>query len=303
MDLVYLLAAEAGHVSPDHIAAKIAVPLGVVIFMGSVYLLLWSNYGAKKGALIYSVALFGFCFVLGIFWWFGAPGTPVATGLQNFPGQEPDAYLGKWYAFEPGSPRAEFFDAVNNESEFETVAEYVGMEDVSDEALESDPMASFLRGDLDQATSRMLAQFLPVDEFGTTLLGAERRAAALEEAGEPEPGERRADDFFTADLTPDTERQLTQSNGHTVAMSSLTLFANFVNEETGVVTRTVPVETQTWFAFKDPGALWFPSAVWTAISLVLFLLSLYALDAMEQREKRIVGAVQEPEDLAVPVAQ
>ncbi|MBW3619390.1 MAG: hypothetical protein KY461_04045, partial [Actinobacteria bacterium] len=270
---------------------------------GSVYLLLWSNYGAKKGALIYSVALFGFAAVLGVFWWFGAPGTPVATGLQNFPGQPPDAYLGKWFAFEPGSERAEFFDAVNNESEFETVAEYLGMEDASQEALESDPMASFLRGDLDQATSRMLAQFMPEDEFGTVLLGAERRALALEAAGEPEEGERRADAFLTADLTPGTERQLIESNGHTVAMSSLTMFANFVNAETGVVTRTVPVEEQTWFAFKDPGALWFPSAVWTGISLLLFLISLYALDAVEQREKRLVGEVQEAEDLAVPVAQ
>jgi hypothetical protein len=303
MPTVFLLAAEAGHVSPDHIAADIAVPLGVVIFMGSVYLLLWSNYGAKKGALIYSVALFGFCAMLGVFWWFGAPGTPVATGLQNFPGQAPDAYIGKWYGFEPGSPRAEFFDAVNNEEEFETVQERLGLASSSEDEIEGEPMAAFLVGDLNQATSRMLSQFLPTDEPGTALIGAERRAGALEAAGDPEPGERRADEFFTADLSPDTQPQLAESNGHRVAMAKLTLFANFVDAETGVPTRQVPVEEQTWFAFKDPGALWFPSAVWTGISLVLFLLSLYALDALEQREKRTVGEVQEAEDLAVPIAQ
>lgn len=298
-----VLAAEAGHVAPDHIAAKIALPLSILVFCGSVYLLLWSNYGAKKGGLIYGVAFFGFTTMLGIFWWFGAPGTPVATGLQNFPGQAGDAYQGKWHAFEPGSERAEFFPATNNLSEFDTVAAYLGKRDATDEELESDEMASFLQGDLDGSVSVMQAQFLPTDEAGTALLGAKRRTVALEAAGEPQEGERRADEFFTAELSEGTEPRLTDSNGHRVAMVEFTLYANFVDEETRTLSRQEPVEEGVWFAFKDPGALWFPSAVWTGISFVLFLLALFALDRMEQREKRVVGEVQEAEDLAVPVAQ
>lgn len=303
MQSVFLLATEAGHVAPSHIAAKIAVPLGIVIFCGSVFLLLWSNYGAKKGGLIYATALFGFTTMLGVFWWFGAPGTPIATGLQNFPGQTPDTYQGKWFGFEGGSERADFFPATNNLDDFQTIPEYIGRGDATMEDLEGDPMASFIRGDLDQAASLMLAQYLPRDESGTALLGANRRTEMQEAAGDPEPGERRADDFFTAELKPETSPKVVDTNGHRVAMAEFVTYANFVDAETGQSTRRVPVEEGVWFAFKDPGALWFPSAVWTLVSFVLFLLSLFALDRVEQREKRLVGAVAEPEDLAVPIHQ
>jgi hypothetical protein len=302
MHTALLLATEAGHVSPDHIAAKIAVPVGVVIFVGSVFLLLWSNYGAKKGALIYAVALFGFSAMLGVFWWFGAPGTPVATGLQNFPGQPSDAYQGQWYAFEGGSARADFFPATNNLDDFQTVAGYIGAPNASQEELERDREAAFLRGDLDQAAALMLNQYLPRDESGSLRIGAQRRQEMLTAAGDPQPGEGRADQFFTAEMTPDTATRLTTSNGTRVAMTSFTTYANFVDEDTGEV-RPVPVEEEAWFAFKDPGALWFPSAVWTGISLALFILSLLALDRIEQREKRTVGAVLEAEDPAVPINQ
>ncbi len=295
---VLFLAAEAGHVSPDHIAAKIAVPLGIVIFVGAVYLLLWSNYGAKKGALIYATAFFGFCTMLGVFWWFGAPGTPVATGLQNFPGQAPDTYLGKWFAFEPGSERAEFFDSTNDLDSFETVASYIGKPNASDEELEGDPKASFVRGDLEQALGKMVAQYLPVDEFGGVRLGAERRQAINERAGEPQGEEERADPFLTAEVI-DTPL-VTDDNGTRVAGARLQMFANYVGPDGA---RQVPVEEGVWFAFKDPGALWFPSAVWTGISLVLFLISIAALDRLEQREKQLVGEIQEAEDLAVPIKQ
>lgn len=296
-----LLAVEAGHVSPDHIAADIALPISILVFSGSVYLLLWANYGAKKGGLIYGVAFFGFSTLLGIFWWFGAPGTPVNLGPQNFPGQAADAYQGRWHGFEPGSDRAGFFPATNNESQFEPVRGYLGLP--ADADLDGDEMASFLSGDLDTATATMLAQFLPRDQSGTAQLGARRRTAALEAAGEPQEGERRADDFFTAELAEGTEPRVTDSAGHRVAMAEFTMFANFVDRGTGQVVRRQPVEQGTWFAFKDPGALWFPSAVWTGVSFLLFLLSLVGLDRMEQREKRVVGEVQEAEDLAVPVHQ
>lgn len=295
-----ILATEAGHVSPDHIAAKLAVPIGIVIFVGSVFALLWSNYGAKKGALIYATALFGFTTMLGVFWWFGAPGTPVATGLQTFPGQSPDTYLGKWFAFEPGSDRAEFFPATNDPSSFLAIGEYIGEPDATDQELEDDPMASFVRGDLEQATSKMIEQFFPVDESGGPRLGAERRTAINEAAGTPAPGEERADPFLTVEQA--SAPRVVDSNGTRVAATELKIVASFIDTDT-LERRTVDVDQGTWFAFKDPGALWFPSAVWTGVSLVLFVLSLMALDRLEMREKRYLGEVQEAEDLAVPIRQ
>jgi hypothetical protein len=48
----------------------------------------------------------------------------------------------------------------------------------------------------------------------------------------------------------------------------------------------------------------FPTALWTIISLIGFAISLVWLDRLEQREKRLARVVvEQPEDLAVPIAQ
>lgn len=303
-----VLAVEGGEGIPaEHIAAKIAVPIAILIFCGSVFMLLWSNYGARKGALIYSTALFGFCMMLGVFWWFGAPGTPVATGLQNFPGQPADQYTAKWFPFEPGSARAQFFDSTNDlGSNFQPLAQFLGREDAAAEELQDDPAYSAFSGDLDSAASRMAELFLRVEE-GESRLGGERRGAYQEAALEglaAEVGEDNVDDwsrgdpFFTA--VPE-EVLVTRDQGTLVAGAQFTALANFENEDGE--TLQVPVDTQPRFAFKQESALWFPSAVWTLVSLVLFVLSLWGLDRVEQREKRALEEVQEPERLAVPIRQ
>ena len=156
MDLLLLATEGVEGLPPEHIASKLAVPLGIVIFVGAVFLLMWSNYGAKKGALIEGVALFGFCALIGVFWWFGAPGTPVATGLQNFPGQPADQYTAKWYPFEPGSDRAGEFTLWREGPEaFQTVADFVGTDD------ETDPLFASIRGDVDGVSGLMIDQYFP----------------------------------------------------------------------------------------------------------------------------------------------
>ena len=144
--VLFLASEGAEGISGDHIAAKLAVPIAVVIFCGSVFALLWSNYGAKKGALIYSTAFFGFTMMLGVFWWFGAPGTPTFGGVQNFPGQAADAYASHWYPFEAGSARAEYFASTQDLDNFETPAEELGLEGSSEEELEANPAYGALAG-------------------------------------------------------------------------------------------------------------------------------------------------------------
>ena len=80
--------------------------------------------------------------------------------------------------------------------------------------------------------------------------------------------------------------------------------ANFTDAE-GTPLESVPVgEPAVWFAFYDSGANWFPSALWTIISLIGFAISLAYLNRLEQREKRMARIViEQPEDLAVPIAQ
>lgn len=314
-DLLILASEGAEGIPGEHIASKLAVPLGIVFFCGGVFLLLWSNYGAKKGALIYSTAMFGFCMMLGVFWWFGAPGTPVATGLQNFPGQAPDAYQSKWYPFEPGSERAEVFPVTNDlDGNFRSAAEYVGGPGATPDSLDANPRFGFVSGSLTQAGDRMMELFMNVQE-GEPRLGGERRAGYATSAEEGLAAEvgagsvgdyDRADPFFTAVVNEDGVRA-TESQSVLVAGATIQVFANYepdpeVAPDADAV--QVLVDEQVMFAFQQGSNIWFPSAVWTLVSLVLFALSLFGLDRIEQREKRArADEVQEPERLAVPIRQ
>lgn len=294
-----VLATEGAEGLPaEHIAAKLAVPIGILIFCGAVYLLLWSNYGAKKGALVYGTAFFGFTFVLGVFWWFGAPGTPVATGLQNFPGQPADQYTAKWFAFEPGSEAAQLLPATNNLDDFQTIEEFIG----TDEG----PLFSNTTGDLAQA-DELMSQLAIRLEDGQILLGGEQRAAYLETAQqglEDEVGAGNVDDWSRAEPTYTAEPGeplLTRSNGTLVAGTTVTVFVNFVNEAGD--TLAIPVEEKPMFAFKQESLLYFPSMIWTIISFLLFALCLFGLDRIEMREKKREEEIDEPESLAVPIRQ
>lgn len=306
---LFLATEGAEGVAPSHIAAKIALPLGLLIFCGSVFLLLWSNFGIRKGGLIYGVSFFGFCFVIGVFWWFGAPGTPVATGLQNFPGQAADAYQAQWYPFEPGSERATFFPQAEGGDldGFQSPAEYLGKAGTPQEDLEADPQYAALVGDLDQARATMVETYLKVDESGAPRLGGELRAQLQEEgekglqAAVDDPDAfGRADPFLTVEA--DDGIQVVKDQDVRVAGADLTVYANYIRED-GTDLTPVPVGSQVMYAFQKPSLIWFPSAVWTVVSLLLFVLCLFALDRIEQREKREVAEVDEPERLAVPIRQ
>jgi hypothetical protein len=303
-DLLFLAVEQA--IPPDHLASRLAVPLGLLFFGGSVYLLLWSNYGARKGAAIYGTAFFGFAMILGVFWWFGAPGTPQNLGVTFLPNQETNHYAPRWYAFEPGSDRADFFPVTGQPDEFQTVGEFTGQPDAEQEELEDDPSASELMGDLDGAVDVMESQFLPVDENDVALIGANRRAGLEEDvaAQQPDEAEARAQPFFTAEPVGEATVTTDPETGARVARVEFQVFANFLDADEIPLDPIAVGEPGEWFAFYDPGGEWIPSALWTIISLVGFLLSLFWLDALEMRDKRrLAEEVEEPEDLAVPIAQ
>jgi hypothetical protein len=59
----------AGIAWDPQIRGFLAVLVGVVVLMGSVYLLLGTNLGARLGFLIAISAVFGWCTIMGITWW------------------------------------------------------------------------------------------------------------------------------------------------------------------------------------------------------------------------------------------
>jgi hypothetical protein len=306
----------------DHPAAILAVPLGLLFFGGSVFMLLWSNYGAKKAGAMYGTAFFGFSFLLGVFFWLGGPGIPANLGVTHLPGQTASYYNPVWYGFESGSERAELFASTNDPDSFQDVAVFLGRDDLSPERLQSDPLFASTVGSVGQASDVMANQFLPVDENGVAQIGAERRAALEEDVAaliEQTPelqGDEvgRAPTFYTQEAVDDP--RITEDQGLQVVTQRFRTLANFVDRETGVpilpdtgdedvVATGWPVGEETdWFAFLDPGAEWFPSMLWTVISALGFAGSLFWLDRLEMRDKqRELELVEEPEDLAVPIAQ
>jgi len=304
MDASLLLAVESV-IPPDHPVSILAVPLGLLFLSGSVYVLLWSNYGAKKAAGIYGTAFFGFSFILGVFWWFGGPGIPPNLGITTLPGQAANHYDPVWYAFEPGSDRARFFSGVNTVDSFVTVPAYLGKEGLDRQALNRDPAFGALSGSSRSAAAQMQEQFLPLDQFGVARIGVSRRTAFEEEVARLQPrGSRRGTPFYTAQIVGPVRLLDDPSTGLLLATAEFQAVANFTSPD-GTPLESVPVgEPAVWFAFYDPGANWFPSALWTIVSLIGFAISLAWLDRLEQREKRLARIViEQPEDLAVPIAQ
>lgn len=121
--LTLLILATEGGIPPSNPWAKLAVPIGILVFVGSVYLLLRSNLGTRRGYLVMSTSLWGFGLLLALFWTFGAPGTPPATGPQNLPGQDLDYYLRKWIPYASTSTFAETYP--NDPAEFGPVPDDV----------------------------------------------------------------------------------------------------------------------------------------------------------------------------------
>jgi len=290
----------------DHPVALLAIPLGLLFLSGSVYVLLWSNYGAKKAAAIYGVAFFGFNLLLGVFWWFGGPGIPVALGISHLPGQPSDQYAARWYPFEEGSSRATFFPSVADTDGFVPAPEYLGKADLPEQRLVTDPAFAALSGSLGQAVDAMSNQFLPIDTNGVAQIGGQRRQGYEDDVARRSPpgAVGRATPFFTAEPVGEPRLIDDRASGTLVAVQRFQVVANLL-DSSGTPLEPVPVGPEVdWFAFYDPGADGFPSALWSLISLALFVLSLAWLDRMEQREKRMAAdVVEQPEDLAVPIAQ
>lgn len=91
--------------SRTNIEGTLVVVSGVILFMGSVWLLLAAIFGVRMGYLQMAVGMFGFMIVLSAIWAFGAPGTPPNLG--------PRGELPHWVAVAQGQAlRSEDFPVV-----------------------------------------------------------------------------------------------------------------------------------------------------------------------------------------------
>lgn len=108
--MIDLIVVAAEQIPPDSIMSQLIVPLGILLLLGSTYLLLRSNLGTARGYYVLATVTFAFLFIMSIFWGVGAPGTPQATGPQSLPGQPLDELVPKWVPFAQDSLLADRAD-------------------------------------------------------------------------------------------------------------------------------------------------------------------------------------------------
>lgn len=198
--LVFAAEANEEFVPPDDWRAIIALPVAFLFFFVSVYLLLRSNLGTRRAYLVIATCFFGFMVILSLYWTTGAPGTPMATGPQNLPGQVGDYYQATWRPFAADSVIAdEQYPIVKSYPEgFSAVPE-------DDQALGDlianavDELSRFFAEERGGVPGPVGADWVPAEEpqvatadDGTQLLAV--TYAPPNEQGEPDP----AGDTYTA---------------------------------------------------------------------------------------------------------
>jgi hypothetical protein len=124
----------AGIAWDPQIRGFLAVLVGVVVLMGSVYLLLGTNLGSRLGFLVALSAIFGWCTIMGITWW--------VYGSIGMLGQDP-----KWIVDE----------VVYDDESPEAGLDLAGLEEAHDLDTSTLPSASEVQ-DLDADAAHALAE-------------------------------------------------------------------------------------------------------------------------------------------------
>ncbi|MDP9405688.1 MAG: hypothetical protein M3O86_03665 [Actinomycetota bacterium] len=296
LSTLYVLATEGGIPGSDW-RAKIAVPLGLLIFVGSVYLLVRSNLGTRRGYLVMGTSLWGFMVIYALFWTFGAPGTPPATGPQNLPGQELDAYEPLWRAFAGDS-------LIAGQPEYAVAKSFP-------EGFAADPVAAGLPADfaatgelgVDEifnffSTEEEPLQDAPVGLTWAPVPDSIRYAKATN--GRPIIAVTYQETYQPADVeVAEGETPPLTVGGAEPAEDG----SNVAPEGAQVGDLAEGGETYTAFGFFDAGAPLFPSFLMLALVLVLFVVHalLLARDENRERRERTPERVEEPQRVTTGV--
>lgn len=298
--IVLAVAAAEEYVPPDDWRGVIALPAGIIIFFGAIFLLLKSNLGTRRAYLVEASCFFGFMLILSLFWGFGAPGTPRNSGPQSLPGQPADYYTPKWVAFAGDSTLAqERFTLVNQFPEGfqeegggdgagaeegggdEAAAGGGGGEEADAEGAEdsaaggADEIGNFFREER--------GGIQPIDDDWVV---AGPPLAATAEGGEKVVGATYAKPFAFNDdgevpEGPDGQPLFAEDQVGQPIPEDFEVPAGLPDDVADLVTP----ETFTAFAFFDPGFAFFPSLVMIVISFVGFVIHALLLGWDENREK------------------
>jgi hypothetical protein len=291
--VVLAVAAAEEYVPPNDWRGVIALPAAVLIFFGSVFLLLKSNLGTRRAYLVEATCFFGFLTVLSLFWGFGAPGTPQFTGPQALPGQSADYYTPKWVAFAGDSTLAD--------ERFPIVKQYP--EGFQEEGGGGAAQGDAAEGETDQADTEgasaaasggaeEIGNFFREKRAGTQLIGddwvpAGPPLAATAESGQKVVGATYAKPFALNDEGevpegPDGEPLFAEEDVGQPIPDDFEVPSGVDDE---VATLLTP-ESYTAFAFFDAGFPMFPSLVMMVLAIGGFILHALLLGWDENRARQ-----------------
>jgi len=249
---VSVLATESGipYTSP---LARLAVPLGILIFFGGPYLLLRSNLGTKRAYLVLFTSFFGYMIIQSLFWAFGAPGTPAYTGPTNLPGQVAEEYRPIWVGFAEDSTVAGQ----------EPYASLVADEGAFSEEIPAD-RAEIVQDGVEETQAFFADEESKYQQVGETWAVTEGPFYALADNGRPVIRVTYGETFQV-----DPEGNLPEGVDP---------------EQEGEI--DPDGDAFTAYAFFDAGSPLFPSLIFVGLSVLLFGIHAGLLYADEQAERR-----------------
>ena len=310
-DLGFVLLAVAAAVEfvpPDDWRGAIALPAGIIIFFGAIFLLLKANLGTRRAYLLEASTFFGFMLVLSLFWGFGAPGTPQNTGPQSLPGQPADYYTPKWVAFAPDSTLAQddFSGLVSQFPEgFQEEQGEGGAEGGAEGGGEEAAGQAETEGAAEAATAgaEEIATFFREERGGEQLIGDDWVLLGPIRSATAENGDNVVGATYAKPFAFDDEGEIPEGpDGQPL----------FAEDEVGqpipedfevpagvddATAQLLAPETYTAFAAYDPGFALFPALVMMAISFVGFVIHALLLgwDENRERERTVEEVVVERE--------
>lgn len=259
--------------------AVVVVIISVVMLIGSIFMLLASNLGARLGYLVTMLSLSGFMILMSVMWIFGAPGTTTATGPR---GPEPS-----WIPFTAESEQGKDLSRV-----LKTYPDgwdpIVTKNDTGDLISSKYPGNIDARGDFEQIRTSVSAALARAAERDAEKLPAAEKGKALTE---PENWLFIASDIGPA--TPD-ERDLPQAKvrfhfegtrlffGATIPAVSA---SECVRPDGSKITNCKPHPEVTVFAFRDKGKVYLQGLVFLIVSILAFFSHMILIARYEAKQK------------------
>jgi hypothetical protein len=226
--------------------AVLGLAIAVIVLIGSIYMLLASNLGARLGYLVLMVSLMAWMMLLSAMWLFGIPGTQPGTGPR---GQEP-----QWIPFTATSDQAKEFTSVLNQFPTGTSWKPIGTEFPG--KIDTKGELATVRAVVEDA----LARLATVNGTGATdATDWGFRAAGVPAATPDEEALPTAKVAFSEEGTP--------------LLFGVTIPATSKHPETTV------------FAYRDPGKVYLYALYFLLVSVVGFAIHVWLLARYEDKQK------------------